>query len=143
LLAQGSFNAQIYHAIGTKALQAEQFDKATRYLSTARQLDPQNPAVLNNLALATLRGPTPDPANSLQLAETVLELVPDNPDALSTRAEVLLAMERWQEADRDLQLALPSRPESRNVRRMLIRVNEQLGNDALAEEHRRILESLQ
>lgn len=143
LLAQGSFNAQIYHAIGTKALQAEQFDKATRYLSTARQLDPQNPAVLNNLALATLRGPTPDPANSLQLAETVLELVPDNPDALSTRAEVLLAMERWQEADRDLQLALPSRPESRNVRRMLIQVNEQLGNDALADEHRRILNSLQ
>lgn len=142
LLAQGSFNSQIYNAIGTKALRAEQYERAIQYLSTARQLDPQNPVVLNNLALATLRGPSPNPQDSLKLAETVLEIVPNHPDALSTRAEVLLAMERWQEADRDLQLALPSRPASRNVRRMLVQVNEQLGNDALATEHRRILESL-
>ncbi len=49
---------------------------------------------------------------------------------------------RWEEADRDLQIALPNRSESRHLRRMLIAVNEKLGRQALADQHRLVLETL-
>ncbi|MCP4171916.1 MAG: hypothetical protein GY758_14210 [Fuerstiella sp.] len=143
ILADGSSNASVYTYIGTEALRGNQFQKARRNLETARRLDPQNPMVLNNLALAASRGPSPDYDYALSLVASVLELLPDHPDALSTRAEILLAMERWEEADRDLQLALPDRPSSQNVRRLLVLVNEKLGNQALADRHRDILAQMQ
>ncbi len=139
ILADGSFNATVYNLIGTEALRENQFEKARRNLETAKRLDPRNPMVLNNLALAFVRGASPDFDYSLSLIETVLQLLPENPDALGTRAEILLAMERLEEADRDLQLALPDRPSSQQLRRLLVIVNERLGNHDLADEHRHIL----
>ena len=143
ILAEGSFNASVYNVIGTEALRVEQFQKARRNLETARRLDPQNPMVLNNLALATVRGSSPDYDYALSLVAPVLQQLQNHPDALSTRAEILVAMERWEEADRDLQLALPERPDSVNVRRLLVLVNEKLGNQALAARHRDILSEMQ
>lgn len=143
ILAVGSFNATVYNLIGTEALRKNQFEKARRNLETAKRLEPQNPMVLNNLALAHVRGPVPDFEYSLSLAETVLQLLPENPDALGTRAEILLAMERLEEANRDLQLALPDRPSSQTLRRLLVTVNERLGNQDLAQQHREILHRIQ
>ena len=143
ILAEGSSNSTVYNFIGTEALRENQFEKARRNLETARRLTPRNPMVLNNLALAVLRGPSPDFDYSLSLVETVLQLLPENPDALGSRAEILMAMDRLEEADRDLQVALPDRPSSKQLRRLLISVNERLGNQDLADEHRQILNSMQ
>ncbi|HIE98180.1 MAG TPA: tetratricopeptide repeat protein, partial [Fuerstia sp.] len=143
MLAEGSFNASVYKFIGTEALRANQFQKARRNLETAKRLAPQDPMVLNNLALAAIRGPSPDYDYALSLVASVLQQLPNHPDALSTRAEILLAMERWEEADRDLQLALPDRPASQNIRRLLVLVNEKLGNQDLADRHRDILNQMQ
>ena len=57
--------------------------------------------------------------------------------------ESLLAMERLEEANRDLQLALPDRPSSQTLRRLLVTVNERLGNQDLAQQHREILHRIQ
>jgi len=142
MLAEGSFNVSVYNFIGTEALRVGQFEKARRNLETAKRLAPENPMVLNNLALAAIRGPAPDYKYALSLVASVLQILPNHPDALSTRAEVLFAMERWEEADRDLQLALPDRPDSVNVRRLLVLVNEKLGNQVLADRHRDILNGM-
>ncbi len=143
LLANGSFSASVYNFIGTEALRGSQFDKARKNLETATRLDPTNPMILNNLALAAIRGPAPDYEYALTQVKTVLHLLPGHPDGLSTRAEILMGMGRWEEADRDLQLALPDRPASQNIRRLLGLVNEKLGNDALAARHRDILAQMQ
>jgi cytochrome c-type biogenesis protein CcmH/NrfG len=143
MLTEGTFNASVYNFIGTEALRGSQFQKARRNLETARRLDPQNPMILNNLALVSIRGASPDYDYALSLIKSVLQLLPNHPDALSTRAEILVALERWEEADRDLQLALPDRPTSQNVRRLLIIVNEKLGNQELADRHRDVLRQLQ
>ena len=52
-------------------------------------------------------------------------------------------MERLEEANRDLQLALPDRPSSQTLRRLLVTVNERLGNQDLAQQHREILHRIQ
>ena len=143
VLAQGKVSAGIHAFIGTSALAANQFQKARRHLETARRLAPSDPTVLNNLALSLVRSPDPDLQQALSLAEMVLQAIPRNPDALSTRAEILIALERWEEADRDLQTALPHRLDSPDVRRLLIVVNEKLDRPALVLEHRRILTQLE
>jgi predicted Zn-dependent protease len=142
LLAEGDFNATVYNFIGTESLRVGQFKKAQKNLEIARQLDPENPMILNNLALALVRSEDPNHEYSLTLANSVLSVLPDHPDGLSTRAEVYLAMGRLNEANRDLQVALPNRKSSANVRELLISVNERLGNKDLAEQHRQILEQL-
>ncbi|MEO2033423.1 MAG: tetratricopeptide repeat protein, partial [Planctomycetaceae bacterium] len=143
ILAEGSFNAGVYRLVGTEALLRNQFEKASRNLETANRLEPNNAMVLNNLALANLRGPDPNYDYALTLVKSALDLTPDHPDALGTSAEIYLAMERWEEADRDLQRALPKRQSNENLRQMLVMVNEKLGNQQLADEHRDILAKLQ
>ena len=144
LLAEGDFNATVYNFIGTEALRVGQFEKAQKHLEIARQLDPENPMLLNNLALALalVRSQDPNHEYSLTLANSVLSVLPDHPDGMSTRAEVYLAMGRLNEANRDLQVALPNHKSSANVRQLLISVNERPGNKDLAEQHRQILEQL-
>ena len=98
--------------------------------------------VMNNLAVALVRGSVRDLDRALKLADDVLEIIPENPDALSTRGEVYVAMLRWEDARADLERALKEQPTSRTVRSLLIPVYEALEEAALANEHRRFIEAL-
>lgn len=148
LLASGNASAQVYNLVGTEALSRNDAEKAKRYLERAHSLSKNDPMVLNNLALAVLRsadGSSNAAANgnrALQLAEDALKILPDHPDVLSTRGEILIAQERWEDARRDLEVALPKRHKSANIRRLLVRVFEALGEPSLAAEHSRQLQKL-
>ena len=128
---------------------AKQYVKARRNLEAAYKMDKADPGgsvrILNNLALAVARGPEPDLEYSLELIAELMDLLPEakHPEVFSTRAEILVKMERYEEADRDLQKALAERPRSATVHELLITVKENLGDNALADEHRRILKELQ
>jgi uncharacterized protein HemY len=110
--------------------------------------------VLNNLAIALICGAdgpsmAADSERALQLAESALAIVPQQPDVLSTRGEILIAQERWEDARRDLEVALSKRQKSANtiyseiyIRRLLVQVFEALGEPALAAEHGRLLKQL-
>ena len=145
LLAEGSATAEIYNMVGTKYLGANQVSEARRNLERAYSLDNANPMVLNNLAIALVRQNAPskdDLQRALDLISRVLAMLPENADALSTRAEVFIGMQRWEEARRDLEASLPRNMQSVNSRELLVRVYDALNESGLADEHRRILEEM-
>jgi tetratricopeptide (TPR) repeat protein len=140
ILAAGVANPVIYNLVGTQALQLNQPAKARQYLERAYSLGRDNPMVLNNLAIALVRDSSADPDRAMLIANAALKILPDHPDVLSTRAEIYVALERWEDARRDLEVSLPKRPQSRNSRKLIAVVYDQLGQPELAAEHRRILE---
>lgn len=148
LLVAGNANADVYNLVGSRALSSNDTVKAKRYLERAYSLAPQNPMVLNNLALAVIRARSSDASKSangdraLKLANDALKVVPEHPDVLSTRGEILIAQERFEEARRDLEIALPKRQKSSNIRRLLVEVFNALGEHSIAEEHDRVLRKL-
>ncbi len=135
-LASGHDNASILNFIGAYALLAKQFDKLRKNLQSALRLEPQNPITLNNLTLAMARSPAPDLAAALQVAETGLAILPENPDLRMSRGEVLVGLNRWDEAEAELRFALQFRENSRDLRGLLIKVCEQKQDADEAEEHR-------
>lgn len=143
MLANGAGNSDIYNLIGSRALETQQTAKAKRYPERAYRLSRKNPMVLNNLALALTRDSISDPERALGLAEDALKILPDHPDVLSTRAEVFIAMERWEDARHDLEVSLPSRPKSVNCHRLLAQVCDKMGDDSLAEKHRKLISELE
>ena len=142
LLTAGTLTPVVYNLLGTLALELEKPDKAIQHLERALSLGRRNPMVMNNLAVALVRGAVRDLDRALSLADDVLEIIPENPDALSTRGEVYIAMMRWEDARADLERALRGRPDSRTVRTLLIQVYEALDESPLAKEHRRYIEAL-
>lgn len=147
ILANGDATAGVYNLVGTSALGSDDLPKAKRYLERAYSLNQQDPMVLNNLAVALVRGAdessvAADSKRALTLIDTALTILPQQPDVLSTRGEVLIAQERWEDARRDLEVALSQRQKSANIRRLLVQVFEALEEPALAAEHARLLKQL-
>lgn len=143
MLATGAGNADIYNLVGSRALEISQTSKAKRYLERAYRLSRNNPMVLNNLALTLVRDKISDPERALQLTEEALAILPEHPDVLSTRAEVFIAMERWEDARRDLEVSLPKRPKSANCHRLLAMICDEMGEDSLAAKHRQLMSELE
>lgn len=145
MLANGVANSQIYNMLGLKALQLENYDRARVLLDRSLSLDRSNPVVLNNLALAIVRGESvsrKDAQRALGLANEVLDLVPGNKDALSTRGEVLIALERWEEARADLESSISKTKDNPVTRGLLVKVFTALGEPGIAKQHQLILDKL-
>lgn len=143
LLASGVGNADIYNLIGTRALELNDPARARRYLERAYSLTRSNPMVLNNLALALVRDDKKNATRALEIANSALDILNDHPAVLSTRAEVLISLERWDEALRDLEVSLGKGANSHNLRMLLSQVYDALDEPALAEENRRIMDAMQ
>lgn len=141
-LAGGQANEQIYASLGTEALSGGNVDAAVSHLQLALAQAPTNPVVQNNLALALVRQSPDNAIQALNLCNKALDTVPGQPDILSTRAEIQVARSRWPEARIDLETALPDRPQSKLVRRLLVRVYTELGEPGLAAEHQAILDQI-
>lgn len=78
----------------------------------------------------------------LALANQTLKLIPDHPDALSTRGEVYVAMERWNDAVADLTEALKLRKDSVLIHQLLEHAYQALSEPKLHELHRKRVEEL-
>lgn len=143
LLTESSAGPEVYNLVGTKALQNDQIQKARRYLESAFNLNRNNPMVLNNLALALVRDEGSNTDRALIMVESALKILPDHPDVLSTRAEVFMAMERWQDARRDLERSSLKQPQSVDCRLLLAQVCDAMGEASLAEQHRQRIRELQ
>jgi exosortase len=120
LRLDGHQSSQVLNLLGMHAIEMRRFDKAQAYLAQANiQTRSQDPMIVNNLALAIIRGGGDSKERALDLANTTLTLLPDHPDALSTRGEIYVAMEQWGEAIADLTQALKLRGNSFLVHRLL------------------------
>lgn len=127
---------QALNLLGMHALLMKRYDKAINWLELANsQARSRNPQILNNLATAIVRGRPGDASKALQMANQTLELIPDHPDALSTRGEVYVALEKWNEAVADLTASLDLRPKNPIVHRLLEKAYAGLNDASMAQEH--------
>lgn len=140
LRLEGTQGSQVLNLLGMHAMRLERFDKATTWLELANaQTRGKEPMILNNLALAILRdhGFRDDKLDrALKLANETLAILPDHPDALSTRGEIYVAMKSWQDAVSDLTESLKLRRNSAELHRLLETAYTGLPDPQMAEEHR-------
>lgn len=143
LRARQDPNGIITNLLGTHALQAEDYDRARRYLTIANaQSGEKQPMIMNNLAVALVRSEPVELDRAMELVNKALEITNNNPDMLATRAEVHVAREEWTSALGDLNTALQVQSNNRDVHLLLHKVNMALDQPEVAEEHLRIADSL-
>lgn len=80
---------------------------AQDYLAHAYELAPTMPVVANNMALILALGGRPDPVKALNIAQSLVEKYPDQPDFRDTRGQILVQLGRYEEAVKDLEYAAP------------------------------------
>ena len=96
----------------------------------------RDPMILNNLAVALIRSTPPNAARALDQINQAIRLVPENSDILTTRGEIMVAMELWKEAQQDLTRALELRSSNFESHQLLDRTYQALGDQTKAEYHR-------
>lgn len=141
LRSSGTDAENVLIIMGTTAILNERYESATEALQQANSLSMgRNPVVLNNLALATVRNPAGSAQDALTLINQALELVPGNPELLSTRGEIFVTMQRWSDARRDLEESVSIRGGRPKVHRLLQKVWLGLNEPDRAEAQRQLAE---
>lgn len=144
LRARENQSAEILNQLGAHAILHERYEKARAWLEQGSLIAAgKNPAILNNLAIAVLRGKLDTPQKALLLVNEALKLLPNHPELLSTRGEINVALKLWQNAREDLELSLAARGGRPKVHRLLEQVFRGLLDDANAEAHRNMAEALE
>jgi tetratricopeptide (TPR) repeat protein len=136
---EGDHGAAVLNHLGTHALILKRYEKARNYLELANtQSRGRNPMVLNNLAtclVRTSKNGSETLQRSLELANATLAILPDHPDALSTRGEVYVAMQQWNDAIADLSQSLTFRRRNPDVHRLLETAYRAINDIQMADEH--------
>lgn len=137
LRAEGIAAAEVLAALGSRALQAGRIEPAIRWLRMAEtSSNGQDPALLNNLALALVRSNDHQQfSEALQLASRAVQASPDNHYMLTTRAEIQLAIGDIRAAVIDLELARKVRPDFPETLQLLARASIQQGDMLQAEQY--------
>ncbi|MEO2036595.1 MAG: tetratricopeptide repeat protein, partial [Planctomycetaceae bacterium] len=111
ILVQGTLNAVVYSAVGAEAILQHDFKKAVANLQQAHSLLPDDPVVLNNLAVALVRQSKDNAVRALDLVEQALSIAPGHPELLATRGEIYIALDRLNDARHDLSTVLNIDPQ--------------------------------
>jgi len=114
--AEKKEQAQLHLQLGTSLLESGQYPEALRALSEAYHLDPDNPAIMNNLALAYFyRG---KPRIAVSYWEKALTLNPQDTEAMNNLGRVLIELKQFeraqsllQKASEDLMYSYPEKPQ--------------------------------
>ncbi|MCS7471464.1 hypothetical protein NZK35_32860 [Stieleria sp. ICT_E10.1] len=126
---------------GTVALMSGDHESAQRHLSLAANEWKNMAGLLNNLAVTlSQNGDTAKLPQALRLSDAALDQLPGHPYLLETRGQILLRMERYEEAIVDLEAALKEPAMRPLAHPSLAIAYEKLGEDDLAGQHRRLAE---
>lgn len=136
VLAEGKATSTVHLILGTNRAAADDLDQAMVHLEQAYRLNPQMPVVLNNLAWVLANSAEPQLDRALELTNSALRLAPAQPEIRETRGQILVRMQRWQEALVDLELALRGFPKRSQLHATLALVYKKLGDTELAEKHK-------
>lgn len=144
LRAREHQSAEILNQLGAHAILHQRYEKARDWLEQGSLIAAgKNPAILNNLAIAVLRGKLDTPQRALLLVNEALKLLPNNSELLSTRGEIHVALKLWQNAREDLELSLAARGGRPKVHRLLEQAFRGLLDEASADSHRAMAEALE
>ncbi len=127
-IAVGKAPATAHLLLGLSANTGVDSSTATFHLDGARQLNPQTPLILNDLAwyLATIRPPQLD--HALQVADLAVAAAPRSETALQLRGQILFRMGRFSEAVHDLNLNAPTHQRPKPARVAVAEVRESLAS---------------
>ncbi len=123
-------------AVGTEAAKNQNFDDARQFFEAATTRKEPDAVAWNNYAWVLGEGDHPQLDEALVAVNRALVLSPDEHRFRETRGQLLLRLERWQEAVEDLEFAINGLPELREVHQSLAVAYTALGQKDLAEMHR-------
>lgn len=130
--------------LGTHALVLQEYDLAKIWLEQANTISRGNVSmILNNLAMCLVRSESPDFEKALELVGSGLSRTPENGDLLATRGEIFVRQENWDDALRDLVLAVQKRGDNPEVHRLLQQTYLALRDDQMSRTHGQIAEKLE
>ncbi len=130
----------------------EDFEACRFHLEQALRLQPNLPPALNNLAWILANQEPVDLARAEELINRALEYGPGDPKFLDTRAAIYVNQKRWNDAYNDLELALANNSDLTKLTELtfeielhksMVDICDQIGQAALAETHRRLVETLE
>ena len=117
----------------------EQNDQAAAFYKRACEIDPQAAFAWNNLAAIWSTAEPLQLEKALKASNTAIGIESD-PRFYDTRGQILVQLERWEEAVRDLEIAVSgSIPNLEDAHRGLVASYEALGKSELADAHRRMI----
>ncbi|HMP80028.1 MAG TPA: hypothetical protein PKD54_11295 [Pirellulaceae bacterium] len=125
----------VLNQLGKQALLEKNFASAIDQFEKARQIDTQNPELLNNLAFAYLTAGVGDPEYALGLVNEAISILPPIPqfEALRssffhTKGTALLMLMRFEEAANAFGIALEARPENEGILEGIVKAYEAQGS---------------
>jgi len=143
MIAEGRMPATGHFALGTKAWQDKDIDKALWHLERAFELDPGLGHIGNNLAWILAEKDPPDLERALQIISSVVDEFPDVPTFRDTKGQIHVKRGEWKQGLVDLEAALPFMKDNLELHQSLAKIYEQLGKPELASEHSRIAADLE
>ncbi|MEM8943681.1 MAG: hypothetical protein AAGD11_00745 [Planctomycetota bacterium] len=127
--------ASLLIAVGTEAAQLGQYEEARPFFAAALSKDANNPIAWNNYGLVLGEGSEIDLDKALDAVNKAVSIVPNEHRFRETRGQILLKLERWQEAIADLEFAINGLPNLPEIHRSLAIAYQALGEDELARLH--------
>ena len=113
----------------------QDYQAAREFFAIAVGRDEQNAVAWNNYGLVLGEGDEADLDAALVAVNHALELSPKEHRFRETRGQILLRLERWEEAVEDLEFALNGLPDLDAIHRSLAVAYTALGQDELARLH--------
>jgi tetratricopeptide (TPR) repeat protein len=107
LMADKGASPLVHLIIGGDAWQDGDTEQARKQFTLAYELAPNLPVVANNMAAVLAKGDPADLPRALDLIQPLVEKFPNDPHFRDTRGQILTRLGRWQEAVKDLEMALP------------------------------------
>ncbi len=135
-LDNGQAPPAAYYLVGTAAAETQNWELALPLLRQAVKLEPRADISWNNLAHTLSLMPNSDLQEAERCINEAIRI--DSTPAIyhDTRGQIMVKQQRWAEAVRELELALPNLPPEARIHEGLAEAYLQLGDDDLSEYHR-------
>lgn len=138
---QGTAPATAHLAIGGVMLKRNQLREAAAHFEIGLRHNPDSVALLNNLAWCLCKNDQGDKQKALQLIDKAMRRATrsekQQASVRETRGQILAKLGRTEEAAVELERALPLLSRSAGAHETLAQLYASLGQDQLAEQHRR------
>jgi len=140
-LVKGTSPGIAHFIRGTAALVNGDNKTAERHLSLAVEMLPRSGAIMNNLAVAMATREDADLEKALKLSNSAIESTPGaSPHFYETRGQILVRLDRYEEAIPDLERALAIDTLAANAHVALAKCYDSIGEKEIAEQHREAAE---